>query len=419
MNGEKLKKDGDDKSTDNMLAKAKIKGRCKAMYDCIVAGAGPAGSAAATRLSKAGLKVLVLEKQTLPRYKACAGAVSGRAASMISIDLPQVTEDVIKQVNVDWASQDVAPIEYISETPIAYLVMRSEFDSLLAQQAATSGALIHDGEHVESLRLNAEDVEVKTNFSIYRARTAIGADGALGVMARQSDLHIPKSSGIALEIEAEVTGDQMDQWRSTALVSYGGPRHGYAWLFPKANHLSMGIGDLAPRPQNLVDKFRTFTDALNVTWRHQDLKAHPIPLAGITRCFCRPRLLLAGDAAGLCDPLSGEGIAYAIQSGLLAAETILKACTTGDFSMGDYQSAIETNINSQLKIARQLAALLYAFPGAFFRLFRTNTDTLAWYFDAVKGERNYGDVLDLVKATLKPQALFGRGQRPERGEISP
>lgn len=389
------------------------------MYDCIVAGAGPAGSTAAKKLSQAGLKVLVLEKQTLPRYKTCAGAVSGRAASMISIDLPSVTEDVIKHVHVHWAKQDAAPIEYPSKTSIAYLVMRARFDSLLAEQAAVAGAIIHDGEAVQSLRLNTDDVEIETNFSTYRAKTAIGADGALGVVARQSELHVPKSSGIALEIEAEVTDSEMDKWRNTVLVSYGGPKHGYAWLFPKSNHLSMGIGDLAPHPENLVDKFRTFTDALGIAWQHHDLKAHPIPLAGINRRYSRHRLLLAGDAAGLCDPLSGEGIAYAIQSGLLAADSVLEAFGTGDFSMGNYQSAIETKINSQLKIAKQLAAMLYAFPAAFFRLFRTNTDVLAWYFEAIKGERNYGDVWDLVKATLKPQALFGRSQRSKRDEIAP
>jgi flavin-dependent dehydrogenase len=203
------------------------------------------------------------------------------------------------------------------------------------------------------------------------------------------------------------------------LVSYGGPQHGYAWLFPKSQHLSVGIGDFVPRRQELLTKFKAFTDSLGIFWQRDDLRAHPIPLAGINRRFCRPRLLLAGDAAGLADPLSGEGIAYAIHSGLLAADSILEAFRTGDFSMEKYQEAVETQINRELRIARQLAATLYRRPRALFQLFRRNHSALAWYFEAVKGERNYGDVWDLVKATLRPQALFGRHQQAKCDEIAP
>ncbi|NLK08467.1 MAG: geranylgeranyl reductase family protein [Firmicutes bacterium] len=381
------------------------------MYDCIVVGAGPGGSTAASKLAKANLKVLVLEKQALPRYKVCGGAVSGRAAEMINADLAKVTEDVINKVDVRWAKSHEPPVRHTSEIPIAYLVMRQKFDNLLAEQALHHGAHIHDGEEVKELNFYDDLVEVKTDFSTYKTKTVIGADGALGITARQSGLYVPRSKGVALEIEAAVDDSVLEQWRKTVLISFGAPEHGYAWVFPKANHLSIGIGRFATQSQNLLDKLKTFTEPLNINWRREQVKAHPIPLGGIKRDFSRPHFVLVGDAANLCDPLSGEGIAYAIESGSLAANSVLNAFSTGDFTMADYQQHIEQKINRHLKIARQLAGMFYTLPSTFFKLFCSNRQLLAWYFDTIKGEKNYGDVWALVKSVIQPHHFASRKKR--------
>lgn len=376
------------------------------IYDCIVVGAGPAGTAAATKLAQTGARVLILEQHTLPRYKACAGAVSGRAARLLPIDLSSVVEDVIHKVKVRWANSDSAPIEYVSKTPIAYLVMRTKFDQLLVEETITAGGIVHDGEKVQAIDLQPQHVEVHTTHSTYKTATLIGADGAIGTTARQSGLYMAKSSGIALEIEAPVPADQLAEWKNTVLVSYGIPRHGYAWLFPKSQHLSLGMGTFSPRRREFISDFSAFTDSLGISWKWQDLKAHPIPLGGKDRRFCLSRLLLVGDAAGLADPLSGEGIAHALHSGLLAADSILAALDSGDFSMNSYQAAIEQEINNNLRVARQLSTTFYALPKVFFQLFLTNQDILAWYFQLVQGDRDYQDIWDLVRKIVKPQGLL-------------
>ncbi|NMB12868.1 MAG: geranylgeranyl reductase family protein [Firmicutes bacterium] len=375
-------------------------------YDCIVVGAGPAGSTAATQLAQDGVRVLVLEQDTLPRYKACAGAVSGRATGLLTLDFSSVVEDVIHKVKVRWANADTAPIEYVSKTPIAYLVMRTSFDQLLVQEAITAGAIIHDGEKVQAIDLQPEHVAVQTTHSTYKAATLIGADGAVGIVARQSGLYLAKSSGIALEIEASVPPDQLAKWKNTVLVSYGIPRHGYGWLFPKSQHLSLGMGTFSPRRREFVSDFSAFTDSLGIPWEWQDLKAHPIPLGGRDRRFCLPRLLLVGDAAGLADPLSGEGIAHALHSGLVAADSVLASLDSGDFSMHSYQTAIEQEINSNLRVAKQLSNAFYTLPKVFFHLFLTSQEILAWYFQLVQGDRDYQDVWELVRKLLKPQGLL-------------
>ncbi|NLA57911.1 MAG: geranylgeranyl reductase family protein [Firmicutes bacterium] len=370
------------------------------MYHCIVVGAGPAGSAAAARLAQAGVRVLLLEKHILPRYKACAGAVSGRALNWLNLDFLPVVEDVISRVKVQWAKGDPQPVEYVSASPIAYLVMRSSFDNLLAQQAAAAGAELHDGETVKSIQVTEDFVEVRSAQSVYQAKVIIGADGACGVVAKQTGLYVPRASGIALEIEAELPGDELRNWRSTVLVSYGIPQHGYAWLFPKAQTASIGMGTFMTRRRGFLAEFAEFTASLGVDVEQQDLKAHPIPLGGRDRRFCRPRVLLAGDAAGLTDPLSGEGIAHALHSGSLAANHALAALESGDFSMAAYQTAIEEEINSQLKAAGRLAAIFYAYPKFFSHLFTTRHEVLQWYFELVQGQREYRDVWDLVKKLL-------------------
>ena len=378
------------------------------MYDSIVVGAGPAGTAAATKLAQAGARVLVLEKHRLPRYKACAGAVSGRAASLLTADFSSAVEDTIHKVKVRWADSEAQVAEYTSETPIAYLVMRSRFAQLLAEQAVGAGATIQDAEAVKTIELEPKAVKVHTTRSKYQAASLIGADGALGVIARQADLFMPKSSGVALEIEAKVPADQLAQWHNTVLVSYGIPRHGYAWLFPKSQHLSLGMGTFSPRRHEFVTHFSDFTDSLGISWKRQDIKAHPIPLGGGNRRFCRPRLLLAGDAAGLADPLSGEGIAHALHSGSLAADSVLTALDTGDFSMSDYQIAVEKRINSDLRVAKQLSTTFYTLPKVFFHLLRSNSEILRWYFELVQGHRSYQDVWEFVKDLVKPQVRRDR-----------
>ena len=246
------------------------------MYDCIVVGAGPAGTAAASKLAKAGVRVLVLEKHSLPRYKACAGAVSGRASKWLDTDFMPVVEDVIRRVKVQWAMGDTEPIEYVSDTPIAHLVMRSRFDNLLAEQALAAGAELHDGEEVKSVHVNENFVEVRSTRSIYRAEAVIGADGAVGVVAKQTGLYVPKASGIALEIESQLPGDELRNWRNTVLVSYGIPHHGYAWLFPKAKAASIGMGTFMPRRKSFLTEFAKFTASLGVDLEKQELlQAHP------------------------------------------------------------------------------------------------------------------------------------------------
>ncbi len=379
------------------------------VYDCIVVGAGPAGCAAASRLAKAGVRVLVLEKECLPRYKTCAGAVSRRALRWLDVDFMPVVEDIILKVRIQWANQDAEPVEYQSDTPIAYLVMRSRFDKLLAEQAAAFGAEVHEGEAVKSVQVTEDFVEVRSNRSVYRAEVLIGADGAVGITARQTGLYVPRASGIAFEIEAQLPGG-IESWQTTVLVSYGVPEQGYAWLFPKAQLASIGMGTFVPCRRSFLPEFGKFTASLGVDLEKQHLKAHPIPLGGIDRRFCRPRVMLAGDAAGLTDPLSGEGIAHALHSGSLAADHALAALKAGDFSMASYQTAVEEAINYQLRTARRLSAIFYSFPQFFSRLFVVRPEVLQWYFELVQGRREYRDMWDLAKQVLGPSRVFNLGK---------
>ena len=184
---------------------------------------------------------------------------------------------------------DTEPIEYVSASPIAYLVMRSSFDNLLAQQAPAAGAELHDGEDCQGRSQVTENfVEVRSTRSIYRAAAVIGADGACRSRCQTNGFssYVPKASGIALEIESHLPGDELRNWRTTVLVFYGIPHlSGYAWLFPEAQAASMGMGTFMPLAATLSSEFASRTASLGVDLEQQDLKDHPIPLGA------RPPLL--------------------------------------------------------------------------------------------------------------------------------
>src|SRR5690606_25552317 len=168
----------------------------------------------------------------------------------------------------------------------------------------------------------------------------------------------------------------------------GDPPWGYGWVFPKARHLSVGVGTLRPGNARLPERFQAFLAALGLEGNPKKVSGHPIPLPSSGRLSV-PRVLLAGDAAGLADPLSGEGIAHAIRSGKLAAEAAIGALGTGDFRFLDYNGAIHSHILIELRAAERVARVFHRMPRLFFTLLERSPDTLSHYFKIVQGKATY------------------------------
>ena len=149
-------------------------------------GAGPAGSTLGYKLSRAGLRALILEKETFPRYKPCGGGLNVRTVDILDFDVSSVVEDTITAVRITYRMGE--PFTNRSDRPITYTVSRERFDHLLLQRAIAAGCTVHEGEKVRAVAARAEGVAVRSGRQTYSGGAVVGADGANGVVARSTGL---------------------------------------------------------------------------------------------------------------------------------------------------------------------------------------------------------------------------------------
>jgi geranylgeranyl reductase family protein len=316
--------------------------------DVIVAGAGPGGASAAYFLGEHGCKVLVLEKARLPRYKPCGGGVPNTVFDFFPFDFEPVIEQRISQATFVYGArhftQAVAPNALT-------MVMRDRFDHYILQQAQ---AEIQEGVEVASVSQDADKVEVITKKGdTFHARYLIAADGANSPVARSVGLREGKALGVALELETEVDSALLAAYRERFLIGFGYLAAGYYWIFPKAHHLSVGIGTVKRGEKTMPKLLHEAMAGLGVSLEKYQRYAHPIPIRTRRERLQQGRVLLVGDAAGLVDPLTGEGIRHAVESAHIAANTIIAGNTS------QYTALIEKHYAGDLDWARLLSHIIY------------------------------------------------------------
>jgi geranylgeranyl reductase family protein len=328
-----------------------------------IVGAGPAGASAALALSGRGLRVGIVEKAVPPRYKTCGGGVLSRAAALLPLDIRSAVERecmAAEMVHHDPGLRFVCH----RDRPIVSMVMRDRFDHLITQAAQSGGAQLFAGTTVLDVTLGADHTTLVTSAGEIRARFVIAADGANSVIARKTGR--PELRGVvpALECEVKFPADAMAPHMHTARFDFGLVPAGYAWVFPKRDHLSIGVLTTRRGAANLPDYYRRYLTALglNPPPLSEERHGYIIPCRPRDKMFDVPRVLFVGDAAGLADPVTAEGITAGILSGQLAARAILE----GDFSevavKRSYRQTLREKLLRDLRVARGLAWVLYDCP---------------------------------------------------------
>lgn len=291
-------------------------------YDALVVGAGPAGSATAIRLSRAGARVLLVDRARFPRDKPCGGGLTGRALGKIPVDPSSVVERRVDRFAIRHAYRSSFARTH-SETVIA-MTQRRRLDAFLVEQASTNGAEVREGAKLDALELEPGGVTAVVAGREVTARVCVGADGANGVVARLAGINVPIVHGVALEGNVPLELVEIPQLDRTAVIELGTVPGGYGWVFPKGDHANLGVGGWGregPRLRSHLDDLacRHGVDPARLT----EVRGHRLPMRRLGAGAHHGPVLLVGDAAGLVDPLSGDGMYEAFTSAELAAQAIL------------------------------------------------------------------------------------------------
>jgi len=342
-------------------------------FDVLIVGSGPAGTSTALHLLQQdnswAKRIAIVDKAVHPREKLCGGGITHMGQNILArlgltIEVPNflVREAKIVYYNYSFSFKG---------NPVLRIVRRDEFDHWLVQKVEEKDVAVRQGEAVLSVATHDDYVEVKTSKSIIRAKVLVAADGSRSTI--RSKLKWDDTSRVArlLEILTPEDPKEHKEFRDSCAVFDFTPTddglQGYYWDFPSYVNgepfMNRGVFDSRARPERpKVDLVGELRESLAERDRNLDdykLKGHPIRWFDKNGKYAISRVLLAGDAAG-ADPLVGEGIAFALAYGDVAAAAIVNAFDKQDFSFADYsQRIIEHNVLWQLPTRTRLARLAY------------------------------------------------------------
>jgi geranylgeranyl reductase family protein len=373
-------------------------------YDVVVVGSGPAGTSAARVLAMHGLSVAMLEKERLPRHKVCGGGIVYRARDMLDVDIAPVVRSECRKVSMTLINSG-ASYTVSREVPIISMVMRADFDALLANKAGDAGAELLAGCHVDAADFHDDGVVLQTSRGAIRAGFVIAADGANSIMARLAGWKRLDRLAPAIECEFEVPASDYARLSDGARFDFDMPANGYGWVFPKGDHLGVGIGGFGggSGKVNLKRCLNEYLQWLRLPLPEpEQLSGYVIPLLPRQDGFVCKRVFLTGDAAGLADPISAEGISNAIHTGMMAAKSIVDGEMDEKRSADLYEAAMARELLPELAAGRKLARIFYASQAIRAWLMRQHGERMVGEVTRViMGERRYTDYAEAFLNKLK------------------
>ena len=386
-----------------------------AEFDAVVVGCGPAGNTAAYRLASAGARVLLLEKEAVPRHKVCGGGLSAKTLREVPFSLAPVIEREIRRVVIAYGGSQPVARELAG---IGAMSQRATLDSFMTKQAVAAGASLRERETFERFELEGGRIRVTTGSGTVTARVLIGADGVYSRVRSQlfpgaKPLMVP-----AIEALLWPAPGVLDMVGDACVFDLGVIPAGYGWVFPKRDHLNVGLYRFRRRPGNRDMKglLDAFIARYRILRRHEriQVKALLIPVGPAAPRLARDNVVLVGDAAGLSDALFGEGIYYAVRSGTLAAGAIL-----GHLGSGlplDAYDRMMAGLRFELAAARAAARLFYTSPRLGFRFGARNKTISAVFAGMIAGTVSPARALATLLA-LAPYWLVAPPMRPAESPL--
>ncbi|MFD1829693.1 geranylgeranyl reductase family protein [Streptomyces desertarenae] len=342
------------------------------VWDVVVVGAGPAGASAAYAAAVAGRRVLLVEKAELPRYKTCGGGIIGPSRDALPPGFELPLRDRVHAVTFSLNGRFARTRR--SRTMLFGLVNRPEFDQALVESAQKAGAELWTGAGVTRVEQHGPAVPDRRTVAVVLAdgrtvlaRAVVGADGSasrigahVGVKVEQVDL--------GLEAEIPVPPPVAEDWAGRVLIDWGPLPGSYGWVFPKGDTLTVGV--ISARGEGAATKryLEDFIARLGLAGFEPEISS-----GHLTRCraadspLSRGRVLVCGDAAGLLEPWTREGISFALRSGRLAGEWAVRIAEAHDAVDArrqalNYAFAVKSGLGVEMGVGSRMHAVFARRP---------------------------------------------------------
>lgn len=371
--------------------------------DTIVIGAGPAGCAAAFHLANRGHNVLLLEREPAGRSKPCGGGMAASVQGWFPFDLSPAVDQVIKEVRFTWNLEDPVRAKLPGEAPF-WIVRRAILDRFLADQAARAGVTLRFSTAVQSVERQGELWRVTDQHGeVWQARSLLLADGSASPLASRLGLGPPRprfASTLSVEVDAPV------QETEVAYFDFGSVPQGFCWVFPRHQGYSIGVGSFIGQEevngaavlQRLLPSLGLSPDAGQRQPSRLRIWDGHYPLDG-------SGVLVAGDAASLCDPFLAEGLRPSLMSGCQAG-LALDAWLRGDpQALKGYTATMRRDWGESMAWGKRIAQVFYRLPRVGYQLGIKRPTAPQRIAQILSGEMGYGDIAQRVIKRL----LFQRG----------
>lgn len=375
--------------------------------DVAVIGAGPAGSTAARLLAEAGLRVVLLERCPLPRVKTCGGGLVTRTVTHLGTDISPVVERECRTVEVRLPGGG-RTIVCRHDTPLVTMTTRADLDLLLANRAAEAGVILRAPCAARAVEATPRGAAVTTDDGVLHCALVVAADGATGTVSR-AGFGAVRHAAPALELELPASGGMLERFGDRARFDFGVVADGYGWVFPKRNHLTIGVLSTRRGATNLGRALTAYRETLGLRGGDARPRGYVVPIRPAGRPWIRHRVMAVGDAAGLVDPLTAEGISGAVLSARLAAGAISAGALNPDVIERIYARDLRRHVLRGLRLSALIARLVYAPRRLQRAVYVLAGPVLAQaVLDLTTGVPPARSVLRAVGAALRPRAAVNQ-----------
>ena len=347
-------------------------------FDFIIAGAGPAGSYTALKLSEYGFKVGLVDKYEFPRKKLCGGCISARASILLPKGWESLILSKIKEGIIGYSGKEY--ISKISNEIVAYIIRRSDFDYFLVKKAIEKHAHFFESCEVRDFKEEKEHVEVITSQGTFKTKYLIGADGFFSIIAKKLGY---KKNKYYRSVEAFIEGSIENR----VIIELGYVKRGYLWLFP-AGCGKVSVGVASTGNENLSKLLGNYIISKLDTSNFK-IRGWFIPFVEREKDIClgKGRILLIGDSANMTDPLIGEGIYYSMLAGSLLAKSAKENFENLALA---YRDEVKHKILREFIYAGKIANLAYRFQYVAFSMAKGSI--IESYFNLLTGKSNYRSI---------------------------